>query len=55
MGFRGDRWYSHMYTFPDYKVGTYDAFFCRVRDRHLRKVKNHRRERDEFMEASSEE
>jgi hypothetical protein len=43
MGFRGDSWYSHMYTFPDYKSGAYDAFFSRVRDRHLRKIKQFRR------------
>jgi len=47
MGFRGDSWVGHDFTFPDYKNGTYHAFFKRVRDRHLRKVKKLRRDQEE--------
>lgn len=40
MGFRGDSWMSHHFTFPDFKSGIYDAFLKKARDRHLRKVKH---------------
>jgi hypothetical protein len=40
MGFRGDAWVSHDFTFPDFKSGMYDEFLKKARDWHLRKVKN---------------
>lgn len=40
MGFRGDSWVSHDFTFPDFKSGMYDDFLKKARDWHLRKVKN---------------
>jgi hypothetical protein len=43
MNFRGSDWIGHQFTFPDFRNGTYDAFFKRVRDRHLKKVKKYRR------------
>jgi hypothetical protein len=43
MNFRGSDWIGHQFTFPDFRNGTYDAFFKRVRDRHLKKVKRVRR------------
>ena len=39
MSFRGGRWVSHAFTFPDFKSGVYDPFLKKVRDRHLRKIK----------------
>lgn len=39
MGFRGDSWVSHDFTFPDFKSGIYDDFLKKARDWHLRKVK----------------
>lgn len=47
MGFRGDSWISHDFTFPDFKSGAYDSFLNRVRDRHLRKIKEFRRDQDD--------
>lgn len=47
MGFRGDSWAGRDFTFPDYKSGIYNAFLNRARDRHLRKIKEFRREMDE--------
>jgi len=43
MGFRGDSWVSHDFTFPDFKSGQYDNFLKKARDWHLRKVKNAKR------------
>ena len=40
MNFRGDKWLSHQFTFPDFKSGIYDAFLSQARDRHLRKIRN---------------
>jgi len=40
MGFRGDSWVSHDFTFPDFRSGMYDDFLKKARDWHLRKVKN---------------
>ncbi|HEY3321048.1 MAG TPA: DUF4416 family protein [Planctomycetota bacterium] len=40
MSFRGDSWVSHDFTFPDFRSGIYDDFLKKVRDWHLRKVKN---------------
>ena len=37
MGFRGDSWTSHDFTFPDFRSGVYDTFLKKARDRHLRK------------------
>ncbi len=52
MGFRGDSWVSHHFTFPDFKSGMYDDFLKKARDWHLRKIRNlpsavnrHRRDR----------
>jgi hypothetical protein len=39
MGFRGDSWVSHDFTFPDFKSRMYDEFLKKARDWHLRKVK----------------
>ncbi len=40
MSFRVDSWEGHFFTFPDYKNGTYDKFFMKIRSHHLRKVKH---------------
>jgi hypothetical protein len=44
LGFRRDGWVGHAFTFPDFKSGIYDDFLKKVRDWHLRKVKQHQRE-----------
>ena len=48
MGFRGDHWVSHQFTFPDFKSGMYDAFLKKVRDHHLRRQKEHKRMNSEI-------
>jgi len=40
LGFRGDSWVSHYFTFPDYKSGLYDTYLKKVRLWHLKKIKN---------------
>jgi hypothetical protein len=42
MSFRGGRWLSHQFTFPDFKSGLYDAFLKRARDNHLHKSRTSR-------------
>lgn len=49
MCFRGNRWVSHKFTFPDYSNGTYDAFLKKVRDHHIRKVKEFKRLNPELL------
>lgn len=38
MSYRDGRWIKRDYTFPDFKEGRYDAFFSKVRERHLLQV-----------------
>ena len=35
LSFRDGEWLKRDYTFPDFKQGLYDAFFCKARERHL--------------------
>lgn len=35
MSFRDGEWIKRDYTFPDFAAGRYDAFFSKVRERHL--------------------
>lgn len=38
MSYREGEWIKRDYTFPDFKEGRYDAFFSKVRERHLLQV-----------------
>jgi hypothetical protein len=35
LNFRAGKWLNHMFTFPDFKSGRYDAFLKKVRDHYM--------------------
>jgi hypothetical protein len=38
LGYRGDAWEHHYFTFPDYRQGHYFPFLSRARDEHLKRM-----------------